>query len=60
MQHLEHMDVDPNFVVEMGGLGNNLVVVDIGDTTTFMTLVQFAQLKYLVNKFFVKEVKKDD
>ena len=56
MSTIQHLESDEWIRVGVSGNVYGDVVVDIGGVTTFMTLLQFAQLKYNVNKFDVKEV----
>ena len=56
----QHLWLDPrDAIIEVTTNGCD-VVVKIGADCTFMTLNQFAELKYQVNKFDVKEVKASD
>ena len=57
MSMFQHVDRDEEVWMQVKGNNHGNVVVDIGGVTTFMTPLQFAQLKYVVNKFDVKEVK---
>jgi hypothetical protein len=51
-QHLEY--TDPKLVpLEVGRNDSGDVVVDIGRVTTFMTLLQFNELRAEINKFDV-------
>ena len=56
MSVFQHLEKEDWIRVVIGGNVYGDVVVDLGGVTTFITLLQFAQLKYEVNKFDVKEV----